>query len=179
MVKATTEDYLYLSDYREGEEKDFSIIEVYPHLNYWNTYDCLDQDRKRLFEASLNPNLCCVNIHVRSQEAQKEICSYLIGKGYEAEPVQGNVLGMHVCQRKSTDIQEGDEPLESPRNRSYYNLDQKDEIEKFLMSKSNLSVSVKFKTDELIEFKKAIKNLRSKKLYRNKWSYKTNCFIIK
>ena len=178
MVKATTEDYLYLGDYRSGEEKDFSIIEVYPHLNYWNTEECLDQDKKRLFEASLSSTTACVNIHVRSREAQDEISSYLIGMGYDVQRLEGNVLGMNVCQRKPK-LEEGEKSLESPRYRSYYNLDQRNEIEKFLMYRSNLSVSVRFKTDELVEFKKAIKNLRRKKLYRNKWSYKSNCFVIK
>lgn len=176
MIKATKEDYLYFGEYRKDEEREFSIIEVTPHLNYHNGPVSLERDMNKLFNESLNPDQSVVCIHVRSVEAQDEICSYLIGYEFDAEKCEGSTL---ASKRILEDLLPEDEPLENPRTRAYYNLSQVKEIEKFLMSRSELGVTVSFETSRLIEFKNVIKSLREKKLYRNLWVYKKDCFIIK
>lgn len=176
MIKATTEDYLYFGEYRKDEEKEFSIIEVTPHLNYHNGTISLERDREKLFNESLDPDQASVCIHVRSVEAQDEVCSYLIGCEFDAEKCEDSTL---ASKKILEDVLPGDEPLENPRTRAYYNLSQVKEIEKFLMSRSRLGVRVNFETTRLVEFKDVIKNLREKRLYRNLWAYKKDCFIIK
>jgi len=168
-------NYLTLDDYRENEEKEFSVIEVYPYLNYEETEEFNEKDLSNLFQVSLNSDICCLNIHVRSQQAQREITSYLIGKGFDnVQCTSGNSIGLLECVQLID--HDEDEILEQPRYRRYFNSDCKKE--EFLLTKSSLLVHVQFRPERLSEFKQVIKSLREKKSFRNRWRIGDN-YIIK
>lgn len=168
-------NYLTLDGYRENEEKEFSVIEVYPYLNYEETEEFNEIDLNNLFQISLNPEVCCINVHVGSQQAQKEISSYLIGRGFDnVYCTSGNSVGLVECIQLID--HDEDEIPEQPRNRRYFNSDSKEE--EFLLTKSSLLVHVCFHPGKLSEFKQVIKSLREKRFFRNRWKIGDN-YIIK
>ncbi len=163
------ENLLKIDNLINGEKQEFGLIEVYPFLHYQNDSDINQEDLKRIFEFSLDPNLCMVNIHVRSEEAQKEIADYLIGHEFDdIEELSGNVIGM-TATKSGRDV-------EAAKNRQYYTLG--DDV-KMMLTRSNLSIRVKFHINRLGHFKECIKCLRYKKNYRNKWIGKGEEYIVK
>lgn len=166
-----------LDPYKEGEDEHFSIIEVFPYLHYENNEQQIREDENKLFQYSLDPDVGVVNIHVRSREAQNEVSSFLIGHGFdEVELLEGSNVLLTECQ----DLVEKDEPgeiIEEPRTRRYYTINEEQE-EKYLMSRSSLSIRVSFAIEELTLLKEVIKKLRAKRNYRNKW-IEGNQYLIK
>ena len=75
------EQYLTVGNCKPGEEKTFSLIEVYPYMHYDSNHT--EDDLNRAFQFSLDPKRCSYNIHVRSKEAQEEVTNFLIGYGFE------------------------------------------------------------------------------------------------
>ena len=163
------ENLLKIDNPTNGEKQEFGLIEVYPFLHYQNDSDINQKDIKRIFELSLDPNVCIVNIHVRSEEAQKEIADYLIGHGFDdLAELNGDVIGL-TATRSGRDEK-------AAKTRQYYTLG--DDV-KMMLTKSSLSIRVKFSTTELDRFKEVIKCLRYKKNYRNKWLGKDGEYIVK
>ena len=146
------EQYLTVGNCKPGEEKTFSLIEVYPYMHYDSNHT--EDDLNRAFQFSLDPKRCSYNIHVRSKEAQEEVTSFLIGYGFEnVKQLEGDVLGQVESVTKNDTL-------------------------KFMMSYSSLSVRVSFSTERFEEFKLVIKKLREKRAYRNKWLSGEN-YVIK
>ena len=103
-----------------GRRKEsFSIIEVYPSLNYLNTKKKNEEDLQSIFQLSLDTKRCLINIRVRSKEAQEEISSYLIGRGgfEDVQCFQGNVVGMNQPEQKIIEDLEPGEILSPPMYR--------------------------------------------------------------
>ena len=165
-----------LDEYREGEEQSFSVIEIFPYLHYENDEVTNELDMYNIFQFSLDPNTVCLNIHVRSEEAQEEVCSYLSGHGFEnVKCLKGNVIGMTECRPK--EVGDDDEIIGEPKSRNYYTI-YEENIANWLLSKSSLSIRVAFEAELLGEFKNVIRKLRDKRSYRNKW-VDENHYVIK
>jgi hypothetical protein len=163
------ENLLKIDNPSNGEKQEFGLIEVYPFLHYQNDQDINQRDLKRLFQLSLDSNLCVITIHVRSEEAQKEISSYLIGHGFDdINELDGDVIGLTATRSGRNE--------KAAKMRQYYTLG--DDV-KMMLTRSSLSIRVKFPTEELGHFKEVIKCLRYKKNYRNKWLNGKGEFIIK
>ena len=163
------EQYLTVGNCKPGEEKTFSLIEVYPYMHYDSNHT--EDDLNRAFQFSLDPKRCSYNIHVRSKEAQEEVTNFRIGYGFEnVKQLEGDVLGQVESVKHDEEL--GDA---APRNRVYLT---KNDTLKFMMSYSSLSVRVSFSTERFEEFKLVIKKLREKRAYRNKWLSGKN-YVIK
>lgn len=161
--------YLTVGNCKPGEEKTFSLIEVYPYMHYDSNHT--EDDLNRAFQFTLDSNKCSYNIHVRSKEAQEEVTNFLIGYGFEdVKQLEGNVLGQVESVKHDEELSDA-----TPKSRVY--LTKRDTVG-FMMSYSSLSVRVSFDTERFEEFKSVIKKLREKRAYRNKWLSGEN-YVIK
>ena len=155
------------------DENYFSLIEVYPYLHYETTEEDTEKDLSSLFQVSLDNERCVLCIHVRSVNAQKEIASFLIGKGFEnVEERKGNVVECVIRKDK-----EGDDIM-NPIQRRYFSTENIN-YDALIASTSDLTVVVEFESEKLNEFKGVIRSLRQKRMYRNKWITDENNYIIK
>lgn len=164
-------NFIKVDDYKEKEKEEFSVIEVYPFLNYGITKDCIKQDKKSLFDFSLDQKWGQVVIHTRSVMAQLEIYGYFIGKGFDdTNLVEGNVRGMITPTRETGNNHN------QPIDREYFTINSN--ITQYLLSDSTVGVRVSFNIDRLPEFKKVLRELRDKLQYRNRYK-EGDHFIIK
>lgn len=162
-------DFIRVDNYKKKEKKEFSVIEVYPFLSYGITKDCINQDKKSLFDFSLDREYGQVVIHTRSVVAQLEIYGYFIGKGFDnSSLVEGNVRGMITPTRKT----ESNQPI----SREYFTINSN--ITQYLLSDSTVGIRVSFKINRLLEFKKVLRELRDKLQYRNRYK-EDDHFVIK
>lgn len=164
-------NFIKVDNYKEKEKREFSVIEVYPFLNYEITRGCIEQDKKSLFDFSLDREYGQVVIHTRSVVAQLEIYGYFIGKGFDnVNLVEGNVRGMITPTRETGSNHN------QPINREYFTVDSN--IAQYLLSDSTVGISISFEIGRLLEFKKILRELRDKLQYRNRYKEEDH-FIIK
>lgn len=156
----------------QDEDGNFSLIEVYPYLHYGNSGQERELDFSKIFQFSLNRRVSVLDIHVRSLEAQEEVFSYLIGKGFDNIKKKKGTI--ECINKKDKD----GELIDNPRTRRYFDENRIDYTE-ISVSNSDLVVQVKFEMKKLGYFKKVIKELRKDKQYRNKWVTGDNNYIIK
>lgn len=151
-------NYLYLDEIKAGEQEEFSIITVYPNLNYEDTN--LEEDESRAIENSHNVNLCKYTISVRSREAQQEVKALLGVLGFPSRECSGCTIDLNSAEAQD---------LYTPLNRNWFSISTpRNDLREYLVSKSGLALKLTLSIDRLQEFKQAIRELR-KKYYRNMW----------
>ena len=158
-------NYLFFDESKKNEEKEFSIIEVFPRLNFEETQEKEEEDKKTLFDNSLS-DTCVLKINTRSQEAQQEIYSFLTAYGYDCWLSNNCNKNLPDCEKSESKIM-----------REYYTISDKG-IYKYLLTHSRLGIEVEVPISEISQFKKILHKLREKRNYRNVWKYNIDKVII-
>ncbi len=155
-------EYLFFDEHKESEQKNFSIIEVIPRLHFEDN----TKDKQSIFDSSGYVVIC-----VRSEEARDEIESYLVAAGFDS------VIKLDNCEETVGSHVKRDEPYFC-KKRHYYSIEESLEIEHYLINASKIGLALHVELDEVDYFKKVIKELRSKKQYRNIWKKEEGKLII-
>jgi Tat protein secretion system quality control protein TatD with DNase activity len=153
-------DYLYLDNYQEGETEGFSIITVYPYLNFDGNK--VEDDENRAIEYSHHSKHCKYLISVRSKEAQDEILSILESFDFPGNPISDCTLNMNEAELRDYKVS---------IVRKWFQLSAADIIKArdFMVSRSGLGIKTNVPFTRLSEFRKLIHDLRTTRSYRNLW----------
>lgn len=159
-------NYLYIDDYKRDESTAFSIIETRPRLVWKGT-----EEDDMEFAIDNNKNFVII---ARSLEAQDDLMSYLIAAGFD------DVEKLTDCKEGTGNHMKSD-GTGFWRFRRYYNIDQAEGIEKYLLSNSRLAVKVKIDKipEDISKLREVLYDLRKNKSYRNIWKTKERkCVVI-